>query len=207
MIKRAEGNEDPESYGCNCGPGEVCPLGGECQTPALIYQATVDMGEGEKIYVGQTANTFKTRINGHNSDVRTGKKRTALCTYMIEQTRKGNAVKELKWNKIKAVKPKRKGEKMCQLCNLEKTLIAIGPENQLNERSEILQRCRHKDALVLSNNYRRSTVRRPERTRTHSQVSSSESLDHVVPCRPPDEIIDTGRPSRPGTVTDYRRFF
>jgi len=165
------------------------------------------MGEGEKVYVGQTANTFKTRINGHNSDVRTGKKRTALCTYMIEQTRKGNTVQEIKWNKIKAIKPKRKGENMCQLCNLEKTLIAICPPNQLNERSEILQRCRHKDALVLSNNYRRSTVVRQERTRNPSDTGSSENLDHIVPGRPPDEIIVPVRPSRSGTEIDYRRFF
>ena len=37
VITRAEGRQEPDSYGCNCGPGEQCPLDGECKTPALIY--------------------------------------------------------------------------------------------------------------------------------------------------------------------------
>ena len=176
------------------------------------------MGEGEKLYVGQTANTFKTRLNGHNSDVRTEKRRTALCTYMIDQTKKGNEVKEIKWSKIKAIQPKKKGEKLCRLCNLEKTLIAIGPNNLLNHRSEILQRCRHKDALVLTNNYRGPTRRRQEIHHV-STDSSAQRFDLSVPGRPPDEpsdnsgsveedeIGDQGRPIRTGSQVDYSRFF
>ena len=167
---------------------------------------------GWSTVLGQTANTFKTRLNGHNSDVRTGKRRTALCTYMIDQEKKGNTLRNIKWNRIKAVKPKKKGEKICKLCNLEKTLIAIGPPNLLNRRNEILQRCRHKDRLVLSNNFRKYTGRR--QTENLVRVASSETFEHVD--RPPDEPAevtaneepeDQERSLRTGRVVDYRKFF
>ena len=57
--------------------------------------------------------------------------------------------------------PRQKGVKMCNLCNLEKTSIAIAdPTTSLNKRSEILQRCRHRDKLVLANNLSRQRRKR-----------------------------------------------
>ena len=116
-------------------------------------------------------------------------------------------MKNIKWNKIKAVKPKKKGEQICKLCNLEKTLIAIGPPNLLNRRNEILQRCRHKDRLVLSNNFRRYTGRRREENLVY--VASSETLEHVgrPPDDPPEEPESQERSLRTGSLVDYRKFF
>ena len=104
----------------------------------------------------------------HNSDVRTEKHRTGLTTYLIDKRKKGINIDEIKWSKMFEVNPRQKGEKMCNLCNLEKTSIAIAdPTTSLNKRSEILQRCRHRDKLVLANNlsqHRRRTFgsSRPE---------------------------------------------
>ena len=154
VIARAEGKEDPPSYGCNCDDGtEKCPLGGECKTPSLVYKAEVDMGEGPRVYIGQTANTFNC-----------GRRRTGLTSYILDQEKKGNVCQDLRWSKITNAKPQKKGELICSLCNIEKTQIAIAnPSTSLNKRSEILQRCRHRDKLVLSNNLSSHHVRRPTR--------------------------------------------
>ena len=95
-------------------------------------------------------------------------------------------------------------------------MIAIGPNNQLNQRSEILQRCRHKDCLVLSNNYKRCSIRRQERRQNHFGTVSTESLNNMIPGRPPEEELNNNleeeprvfeRPTRPGTAVDYSRYF
>ena len=125
-------------------------------TPSLVYKAEVKVGSENKMYIGQTTNTFRNRLALHNSDVRTEKNRTGLTTYLIGKKKKGINVDEIKWSKMFEVHPRQKGEKMCNLCNLEKTSIAIAdPSISLNKRSEILQRCRHRDKLVLANNLSR----------------------------------------------------
>ena len=86
----------------------------------------------------------------------------------------------------------------------------------LNERSEILQRCRHKDSLLLTNNYRRHSRRRQEDNQDPVGTVPDEDLIHVIPGRPPDEPPEDGpeeeprereRPLRAGSITDYSRFF
>ena len=42
--------------------------------------------------------------------------------------------------------------KKCQLCNMEKTLIACQDQTKaLNRRGEIMTRCRHRDKYILTN--------------------------------------------------------
>ena len=80
--------------------------------------------------------------------------------------------------------PRRKGEKICGLCNTEKTLIAAGdPAILLNKRSEIMERCRHRDSLVLTNNVRsgRSTRRNFRYEDTTVASSSPGSSSGVLP--------------------------
>ena len=55
--------------------------------------------------------------------------------------RKGVVEDSIKWSKVKEVNPRRKGDKICVLCNTEKTHIAVGnPDVLLNKRNEI---CRY----------------------------------------------------------------
>ena len=121
------------------------------------------VGSNVKHYIGQTANTFKTRWNGHKSDTRCGRSRTGLNSYMIELKRRGVFPDEIRWSKIAGSRPRKRGSRICSLCNDEKVFIATNyDENSLNDRSEMMSRCRHLDGLMLSNCYRaRRTVPDP----------------------------------------------
>ena len=55
---------------CNCRDPNQCPLDGNCLQKSIIYQATINSNNEEKIYIGSTANTFKTRFNGHTNTFR-----------------------------------------------------------------------------------------------------------------------------------------
>ena len=48
---------------CNCRNKDDCPLPGKCTSQNIVYQATVTSQNEEKIYVGLTSNTFKTRYS------------------------------------------------------------------------------------------------------------------------------------------------
>ena len=69
--KKIIGVPDEDGYGvgnCNCTGGvDECPLGGQCLSKGLVYRATVESTEGEKVYFGQTKNEFKERFNNHES--------------------------------------------------------------------------------------------------------------------------------------------
>ena len=49
-------------------------------------------------------------------------------------------------------RPDSRDTKKCQLCNMEKTLIACqDQEKALNRRGELMTRCRHRDKHILTN--------------------------------------------------------
>ena len=153
VLKNAEGRQDPVSYGCNCEGGvESCPLEGECKVPNLVYKAEVEAGGESRFYIGQTAITFKKRYRLHKSNTKLGKKKsTALTRHLVELEEKGIVPDRVKWSKVQIVKPRQRGQKVCQLCLSEKTNIAVGGVGILNKRGEVMTRCRHQDRLMLIN--------------------------------------------------------
>ena len=59
---------------------------------------------------------------------------------------------EVSWSIASIFKPYSRESKKCQLCNMEKTLIANqDPARALNRRWEIMTRCRHRDSHLLTN--------------------------------------------------------
>ena len=176
VILSAEGRERPTSFGCNClARKEECPLQGECKTPSLVYSAEVKVGQERKFYIGQTANTFKTRFNGHNSDVNCGRARTGYCSHMIDLRRKGITPDSVTWSKVLVVDPRSKGSRMCSLCLSEKVLIATADrEISLNERSEVMRRCRHRDKFFLTNSLSNHSRRRPVITEETEEVQEED---------------------------------
>ena len=79
-ILRKEANKNTVTErNCNCRAKNACPLQGECQTKAVIYQAAVTNKATKEVqtYVGLTENTFKTRYLNHTSSFRNKTKRNA----------------------------------------------------------------------------------------------------------------------------------
>ena len=152
-MLNAEGHAEQTSFGCNCLKGPTtCPLQGECKTPSLVYGADVQVSNVTKHYDGQTARTFKTRWNIHKSDIKLGRRRTGLCSHVLDLQRDGVVPDDISWRKIVDVKPRSRGAKYCPLCITEKVFIArADQETSLNPRSEVMRKCRHKESLVLAN--------------------------------------------------------
>ena len=93
--------------------------------PSLVYKATVRSVEARREYLGQTAITFKLRYNNHkNSFIKASKKHsTALSNYVWKLSNKGVDYSS-SWSSVSLARPYRRGGKSCQLCLMEKTLIA-----------------------------------------------------------------------------------
>ena len=154
MLRGQEDADRMERRGCNCRGGlGRCPLSGKCQTKSLVYRAEVNSVDGSKEYLGQASNTFKLRYNGHTDSFRNEKKKkeTTLSHYLWKL--KGKEVEtEVKWSIASLARPYSRETKKCQLCNMEKTLIACQDQDKgLNRRGELMTRCRHRDKHILTN--------------------------------------------------------
>ena len=102
----------------------------------------------------------------HDSDTNCGRKRCTLTTYILEQKEEGKEPVSVNWDLLTAAKPRKRGDKHCHLCLSEKVFIARGDEQfMLNKRSEIMERCRHRDELMLSNFLSANTKRERKRKR------------------------------------------
>ena len=66
-----------------CSYKDDCPLPGKCTSQNIVYQATVKSPNEEKIYIGLTSTTFKTRFSSHkNSFIHPEKRQTELSTHI-----------------------------------------------------------------------------------------------------------------------------
>ena len=141
---------------CNCNTSiKDCPLDGKCLTKSLIYRATVKPKNKPEVkdYYGLTSCTFKTRFDQHTSSFRHQNQshKTSLSKYIWRLKEKGEEY-DLKWEITALAPPYSTEAKRCQLCLTEKTLILFSnSENILNQRSEILNKCRHQNKFLLKN--------------------------------------------------------
>ena len=139
--------------GCNCRVARDCPLDGKCLTSDLVYRNTVNSTDGQKEYIGLTANSFKTRFATHKSSFNHANKSTstALSSY-IWSLKNENTPFTTNWSILSLAPSYSKKTRSCQLCLSEKTLISLAdPSKSLNKRSEIISKCRHKDKILLRN--------------------------------------------------------
>ena len=129
-----------------------CPLQGDCLQKAVVYQADIKHGNTVKTYYGMTKNTFKERYNGHRCSLNNINYRSAteLSVYAWGLKDK-NIAHTIDWSiKARGV-PYQPGSKLCDLCLVEKTVIALAnPKTTLNSRSEVLFKCKHKGKYCLS---------------------------------------------------------
>ena len=134
---------------CNCRGAKdnksVCPLNGNCLKTNIIYQAEVKSNGEERIYVGSTGNSFKTRYALHKASLtREGHKNpTTLSSYYWEQRNKGYQP-QIKWTIIKEVRGQYNQKYGCPLCNRERLEIARADKRKLlNKRNELRANCPH----------------------------------------------------------------
>ena len=131
----------------------MCPLQGRCQVPSLVYKATVSSGEGDRSYIGQAASTFKLRFNNHvNSFINLAKKHSTTLSSYVWNLKRREMEHTIRWSIESEPKPYTGGGRTCELCIIEKTMIARSkPDESLNRRTEIMAKCRHRLPFFLNN--------------------------------------------------------
>ena len=140
---------------CNCINKPDCPLSNQCQITNIIYKAKITSNlrnYQEKIYYGTSEGTLKQRYGNHKKSFNHEKHRTDT-----ELSKEYWRLKELKAQPqvqfyiLKRCPPtKRTG--ICYLCLNEKLFIIEHQGNDLlNQRNELISKCRHKIKFKLMN--------------------------------------------------------
>ena len=151
---------------CNCEVPRACPLDGLCNSSDTVYKATVtskssgdpenpvrSTKSSENIYIGLCAGPFKPRYRNHtksfNNDIYKTETKLAEFIWKLKAKR---ILFSLKWEIVTHARPYRSGSKRCNLCLSEKVAIArCNHKGLLNKRTELLNKCRHKNKFMLAN--------------------------------------------------------
>ena len=102
-------------------------------------------------YIGLTARPFIQRHKEHYRyfDNRNPKNSTSLSR-KIWKLKDRNLNFEIKWKIIQSAKPYQPGSRHCYLCLSEIYFIIFQPEEAtLNDRSEVMNKCRHSNKFKL----------------------------------------------------------
>ena len=148
---------------CNCRQKAQCPMDGKCLSSSIVYEATVtDKSETVKKYYGLSEGSFKIRHGNHKKAFKDRKYEndTELSKYVWKLKDKeplqcntelppGTTIT---WSIAARAQPYQCGTRRCDLCLTEKMLILHSdPEVFLNNRNEVISKCRHKNKFKLKN--------------------------------------------------------
>ena len=137
---------------CNCRKSSECPVENKCLTTSVVYQATIQRGDGvRETYIGLTATSFKDRWRNHRSNFKTRnpKNATALSKY-IWDLEDSNIQYDVSWAIVSRAKPYNQVTGVCNLCTREKYFIIFKPEMAtINSRNKIAGPCLHKASRLL----------------------------------------------------------
>jgi len=151
----ASTHDTTDSRTCNCRKPEDCPLSGQCLTKSIVYQATVKSADNkpDETYIGLTANTFKTRFNGHTASFKhTNKRQSTELSKYIWKLKEGNIGYTINWQIVRRAKSYDNITNTCSLCLWEKYFIINKPHMaSLNKRNELVSSCRHRAKYKLAN--------------------------------------------------------
>ena len=150
-VLNTQAGQEEQIFGCNCRIKAECPLPGQCKTPTLIYQATVETDTSKETYVGLSAPPFKNRFYGHKGSFthEENRKETTLSKHIWE-LKDRNSPFTLSWKIVSRAQPFCQVTGLCQLCTREKFIIGFKSEIcSLNTRHELLNSCRHKQSVLL----------------------------------------------------------
>ena len=141
---------------CNCTNPSTCPLDGKCQTPTVVYKATVTCDNVNKEYVGATEGKFKTRYANHKTSLTHEKYKSSTTLSQYYWTQKDdNKQPTIKFEILQQTRPYLPGTRKCSLCTAERQHILAhnknNPAHCLNSRSELTTTCRHRSKWKLKN--------------------------------------------------------
>jgi hypothetical protein len=174
-INRDLEDEDFKTLPCNCQSRKTkgCDYGGVCRESIVVYK--VECKNTGKIYIGNTQQKLKTRMQQHYQEVRQlhirGKKSDSLADHFATQLQNfeeitpnlfRNSIKmSIIWkgNAISAVKTF--STPTCVLCNRERLEILRAfkhkPEKLINSCNEIYGACRHNNKFLKFHRYCKQT--------------------------------------------------
>ena len=135
---------------CNCRRGTVCPLDGQCQTPAIVYQAQLRTEDRIEYYTGSTEPPWKLRYTNHKASLtHVGKRNETGLSKRVWELRGTPGAPEptITWSIHSKSHPYRCGSRLCDLCLSEKLAILKAGNSEgsvsLNVKSELMSKCRH----------------------------------------------------------------
>ena len=136
---------------CNC-QKLPCPLGGNCLSQDIIYEATITTASQVYNYIGLTVDTFKKRYQGHLSTFNNPKYRTSTrLSEKVWEMKESNTPFKTTWKIVRRGKSYSGGSRTCDLCLTEKVEILLRSKDPklLNSRNELLGKCRHRRKFTL----------------------------------------------------------
>ena len=150
-------DRSPEVASCYCKSKEECPLGGRCNSRNVVYLACITPMEhkkdGERVYIGISAVNWKQRWYNHWHSFSNPRLRnqTALSKYFWGLKDQGLFL-QIKWKIIRHSSTANSFNGRCDLC-LDEKISIINFKNRkllLNERNELMFKCRHSGKFKLS---------------------------------------------------------
>ena len=153
--KKVTSKKPENSELCNCIDKNECPLENKCLVENTIYKCTVTTSKETKIYMGTAEGNFKKRFYNHKKSFKNKKysNHTTLSKYIWDTKEKHQETPTLKWSIVKQVPSYLNITKKCLLCLHEKFEILNypNPVETLNNRSELVSKCRHSNKYLLKN--------------------------------------------------------
>ena len=140
---------------CNCINKEKCPLQEKCLTNNIMYKATLTSNQDNyqhKIYYGITETKFKQRYAKHIKYFREEKHQSDTeLSNELWSIKNNNYTPNIVWEILRKHRTYNPNTKRCSLCLNEKLEIArYKGRNLLNKRSEIINKCRHRNKFALA---------------------------------------------------------
>ena len=142
-----------EPVTCNCINKNGCPLSNQCQITNIIWKAKITSNlrnYNGKIYYGTSEGTFKHQYGNHKKSFHHKKHRIDIeLSKEYWGLKKLKAQLQLQFYILKGCPPtKRIG--ICYLCLNEKLfIIEHHGKHLLNQRNELISKCRHTKNLSL----------------------------------------------------------
>ena len=139
---------------CNCRNKNNCPLDGKCLTQNILYEAQITSNQlnyKQKIYIGAARTDFKHRFCNYTKsfNLEHYEKDTELSKE-YSTIKHNHFTPKFTWRIVRKCAPFNTTKRKCYLCLNEKLEIApYKGDNLLNERSELIKKCRHQNKVTL----------------------------------------------------------